>query len=402
MHQAGSRIGDEVDEPDRREVAIELGEGTEGAPADPGAGERTARRGVKAFEIRHRRRGRPRVEADTGLRGHDQQRFEPWNDGADPGGETVELNLDVVGRGDHLEGERDAEPVGQFRRTGRDRGPIGRAKVDGRIDELHAESAKRIGAGKARADSGDRDAQPDPGHGAGIGRGEVDLRLLPRRPHGSRGHGATERDRDRLAEGLAGREHVGIGQAQGPDIGLERSVQPVAVILRLPGVTLHADGRPEVAGDPMAQGADVREARLRIDVARKAHSPFIAVHVGDMDRLAGDALQRMQHDEAGTIGPDVIGGRGARLESDGAVGRSLDPRLPGEIAIGSAATGVERHDESVVVRFDAQVLDDGRRRVPDPVADEEGDAAEHFDAAIADPAQRARFQRGDDRPCHQQ
>ncbi len=55
----------------------------------------------------------------------------------------------------------------------------------------------------------------------------------------------------------------------------------------------------------MRQGADVEEGTSRIDQLRKLAFDDASIDVLHLERSADDALQRMQHHEAGAVGDEI-------------------------------------------------------------------------------------------------
>ena len=95
----------------------------------------------------------------------------------------------------------------------------------------------------------------------------------------------------------ARRQRVGPRQRQRPDIGLERGVGPVAVVLHLEGVAFHAAGRPHARHHLVAERADVEEGLHRIDDGRELVLHLAAVDMDDLDRVtrprpSADAARR--------------------------------------------------------------------------------------------------------------
>ena len=131
----------------------------------------------------------------------------------------------------------------------------------------------------------------------------------------------------RLRELLALLERVGPGERQRPHIGLVGGVHPVAMVLHLEGVALHAAGRPSAPAAISCVSARMsRNGQAGSTSSGNLLSTMRAVDVLDGERRADHAGERMQHDEAGAVGDEVaerlaLGGEGQR-----AVGAPFDPR----------------------------------------------------------------------------
>ena len=187
-------------------------------------------------------------------------------------------------------------------------------------------------------------------------------------------------------------QRVGPGQRQRPHIGLEGGVGPVAVVLHLEGVALHAQVacRPGITSWVSARmsrngwtgSTSVGERRL-LDRA---------VDMLDLDRAPGHALERMQDDEAGAVGEEVgLSAWPSPVELEVAVGVGLRcwrrRRSPGPAALQHGVVGHARSRRapcSIV-----EVADLGRVGAPVLVAHEEADRAQHLDAVELDVAQLA-------------
>ena len=139
-----------------------------------------------------------------------------------------------------------------------------------------------------------------------------------------------------LRELLALLQRVGPGQRQRAHIGLVGGVHPVAVVLHLEGVALHAADDLQPRRDLVGQGADVEEGAGRVDQLRETALLDAAVGVLDGERRADHAVERMQHDEAGAVGDEVA--QRLALGGEGQASRRRGPRsAPGSGTPGSAS-----------------------------------------------------------------
>ena len=126
-------------------------------------------------------------------------------------------------------------------------------------------------------------------------------------------------------------QRVGPGQRQRAHVGLERGIGPVAVILHLEGVALHAHGRFQPGHHLVRERADRRNGWIGSTSARELRLHDLAVDVLDLDRAPGHALERMQHDEAGARGQEVGLRHGGAGELEVAVGLAFDAGVVGDL-----------------------------------------------------------------------
>jgi hypothetical protein len=144
---------------------------------------------------------------------------------------------------------------------------------------------------------------------------------------GARGGGrAFELQLDGLLEGLAGLQDIGVGQPERAHVGLVGGIRPVALILHLEGITQHSAGHREARHDFVLQRADVHDGLFRIDHLGKAGLDLAAADLLHLDPPAADALDAVQHDEAGAVGEEVGFGRSAARKAQAPVRVTGDAR----------------------------------------------------------------------------
>ena len=85
--------------------------------------------------------------------------------------------------------------------------------------------------------------------------------------------------------------------------------------------------------DLMRKRADVLEGAAGSIDRGKARLLLSPVDMEDLDRAAGDVVERMEHDEAGAVGEHVGLRLGDRLEGERAVGLAGDLRVVDELAL---------------------------------------------------------------------
>ena len=200
--------------------------------------------------------------------------------GVDAGKDDLEDEVGARGAGQLAVGLGEAGVVALARVELGDE--VGRAERPQRLDQLRAPPAA-CSAGTARPTAGIRATSRD------FDRDGDGIVARPRPwPGGLAGHG----QRDALAQLLALGDRVGPGQGERPDIGLVGGVQPVALVLHLEGVALHAAGDAQARQRLVGQGADVHERAGGVDQLGKAAVLDAAVDPLDLDRGTADALQR--------------------------------------------------------------------------------------------------------------
>ena len=321
MHQRADGMADEVEQPGRRALAVELGEVAEHAAADracPGSGAARGREllpagrlgpdaaGQRAFQIAGRRDRDPRrADADAlDLALHVVQvaRAAPRDRRSGlPAASTQGSTTSSTSSAPSDAGEL-AIVLGEA-------GIVALAGVE-LGDEVTPAPAARSGSDQIQrrraCSAGDR--QADGGHAVRPSRAfDSDGDGVARRPPRPAGDAARRRQRDAAGVNFSPLvDRVGPGQSQRADIGLVGGVQPVALVLHLEGVALHAAGDAHAGQDLVGQGADVHERAGRdrsapgTGCARRVPSTCSTSTGG-----AADAFQRMQDDEAGAVGDEV-------------------------------------------------------------------------------------------------
>ena len=161
------------------------------------------------------------------------------------------------------------------------------------------------------------------------------------------------------------------------------------MILHLEAVAGHAANRLHAGQRFVGQRADLVEGLQRIDDGGEAVGDQPAIDMQHLDRPAGDAAQRMQHDEAGPVGREVAMRRGDSGEIQAAVGQSRDRREIADAAMLVAAARPVGNPEAVGALAHHELVDNRRIGAPVLVAHQEGDGAQHLDLAETDIAQCA-------------
>ncbi len=274
---------------------------------------------------------------------------------------------------------------------------IGDPRIERADQELRPELAHQIGRLQRRLGVLRPQAQAERRH-APVGRSDPQLdRHRPGRGRGPWDH-AADAQHDRLLAGLAGLERIGPGLGQRPHIGLVGGIVPVAMVLHLEGIALHRAPHPHPRQHLMGQRPDVLERAHRVDQLGEGRALGPAVGVQDLDRLAGNPLDRVQDDEAGPVGDEVGDRPGGRLEAERAVGAALDLRPVAELLGRILADRLIAHLEAARALIDPQILD--RRIVGAPVlvADDERDRPDRLLAADPDIAEIAAIELAAERP----
>ena len=166
---------------------------------------------------------------------------------------------------------------------------------------------------------------------------------------GGRGGASGYADGHRLLELRAGGERVGPGQRERPHVGLVGGVGPVALVLHLERVALHAAGDAQARRRLVGDGAQVHHRLHGVDQIREFRVDHAAVDMLDARRPAGHALDCMQHHEAGAVG-DEVGDRpplGAKTQA--AARRAFDDGGVAELLLGIARDRVIGHREGIAL-----------------------------------------------------
>ena len=274
--------------------------------------------------------------------------------------------------------------------------PVGSAHTDSQRLNVQAFQVRqrRLGGVELVRRAGEADL----GHGAagaiadhdrdGTGlrhRAQALERRLEGEPHG-------------LVDRVAGRDRIGPGQRQRPEVGLERGIQPVAVVLGLPGrIALHPAGGAKARQRLVGDGADVEEGLDRVDEIGEPGVLQPAAAMLDGRRRADDPLQRMEDGEPRPRRRKVGLRRPMAAISEAPARRAVDAALPAQLAAFARGNGGEGDGEAVGSFLDPQVRELRDRRAPAAVADDEGDAADHLHALDADAAQLGTGENGAER-----
>src|SRR4029077_9109487 len=115
----------------------------------------------------------------------------------------------------------------------------------------------------------------------------------------------------------------------------------------------------------MGERADVLERTHRINHVGKARLLFASVDMQDLDRPPGNALDRVKHDESGSVGEDVRLGLGDRFELKRSVALAAYSRVIDKLLLGVRTGGAIADGELAGTLADLQVVD--LRRVGAPV-----------------------------------
>ena len=195
---------------------------------------------------------------------------------------------------------------------------------------------------------------------------------------------APEGDRDGLLDRLADCDGIGIGQRQGPAIGLVRGVRPVALVLHLEDVADHADVDGAVAHS-VAQTGNVARGLAGPDGAGETCRLEGAVGVDHLERFTRESDNRVQQGEACATDRHLP----FHVEDQSDLDRSVAGRIHLEAALQSVVPDRELPPDgkAFVGLFDSLGIDMGRRRAPVGVAYRIGRSAQQLDAAPDERAQ---------------
>ena len=197
---------------------------------------------------------------------------------------------------------------------------------------------------------------------AGAERGHVAPGPAERKPD-ARAAGPRRRkapadfERHRLLDRRPGFQGIGPRQRQRPDVGLVGGVRPVSLVLHLVGVALHPAGHGETGRGLVGQRAQVHHRLHRIDAHRKDRLFAPAVDMLDLDRLAGDQLTGVQHDEAGAVRHEVAHRPALGAETQAAVRSALDFGLVFESLPGVLGGRPVAHPKAAGAFLDLEVPD---------------------------------------------
>ena len=203
---------------------------------------------------------------------------------------------------------------------------------------------------------------------------------------------SLETQLDRLLDGLAGLQGIGMREPQGPHVGLVGRIRPVALVFHLEGVAQHRADHLQVRRDLVGQRADVHDRLHRIDDLGKAGLDDCAAHLGHLHRVPADPLHPVQDHEARPVREEVrLGGPGP-FEAQGAVRTAGDARAIDEALLPVAAGCRVGDGEAIAGLLDREVPDLRVEGAPVPVAHHVGDRADRLASAVADVAQVAGVQ----------
>ena len=220
----------------------------------------------------------------------------------------------------------------------------------------------------------------------------------PSQAHGAtlvrcRRNGSADVDLDRLGYSLSRLYRVGIATRKRPHVGFEGCIGPVAVILHFENLAAEADLDLQIRCGAVRKAHDVPRRLIGLDQSREHRNGGAAVRVPDRQGSAYDTLERVEHDEAGSIRSEAVDGTTRREHPEVAVRLSLDPDGVGKVA-------VLAHDRAIVGNLEAPRLftegQPGQDRTigaPARVPEHEGDASQDLQAAPSDVPQRARAER---------
>src|SRR6185295_552854 len=193
-------------------------------------------------------------------------------------------------------------------------------------------------------------------------------------------HRSVQRKLDRLFDRFARLQCVRPWPDQGPHIGFERGVRPVAMVFHFEGVTFHQYGRLEAGHDLVSQRTDVQHRLDRVHQFRELAYYLAAVDMLDIDCLSRHALQGMEHHKAGTCGEEIGFGHRDAGEFEIALFRCFYPGVVRKFLFIDFDRRVETHRKAVAALIDFQVADYRRGGAPVLVADQKTDCTEHLDA----------------------
>ena len=280
------------------------------------------------------------------------------------------------------------------------RRPLLRLEVQVRPQVVEPQRTQALGLGRAERDEAgpgqtERRARQPPAridaHDDGLddaappGQGAAERRGLA--------HGlarlAEQAERDRLPDARALHDLDRERQGERRAVGLERVVGPVALVLGLEGLALHAQLGLDTGRHLVRDRAQAEERLVRRDEPREDACPPLAVDGLDRAGTAGARGRRMQHAEADPVAEERRAGAAVERVDDAAVGAALDPALPVEGDRPATVTRDEMDAERLGIGLDRQVLDLAGHGRPARLTQREVDPAQHLALAEPDPAQLA-------------
>ena len=265
VHGRAGGVGDIVERPGGRALAVELGEIGRHAAAEPRGREGGARRGVGLLEARHLRPRRVGLHRHHVLRREDRHRRRRE---ARLGGrrrERGELGRGIeAAAGDDLEDDLGAGQLGEGAVAAEFGQAVAAAEVDLAGEPARREAREQVAGRERVLGLPGRNAEADRRAAVPLLAADGDRARGPGSPRrAAAGMVAGDREPDRLRHRLALRQRVGPGPGERADVGLVGGVGPVALVLHLEGVALHRAGRPGAGGDLVADRADVAERAAR-------------------------------------------------------------------------------------------------------------------------------------------
>ena len=150
----------------------------------------------------------------------------------------------------------------------------------------------------------------------------------------------------------------------------------------------------------MAEGADIHEGLMGADRIGKLRRLLGLIGAGKGKRRPGDTGDGMQDAEAGPRGGEIRHRPGLGFEDQPATRGRMDIGLDLELAAGGFVEGAVADAKPIIPFGDIEIGDPRRRGFPPRSADDEGDAAQRFDALQADVAELSGFEVEAERPLH--
>ena len=315
---------------DRRTLAVELGEVGEHAAADARLRKGLARRPVEPVE---RRAGRPCAAGQRGFqigRRRDEHGCEWRCRARRPSARALRTSSSyrsTLARRRPRATARRTERAADFRRTCASAArPCPRPRIECADDVMRpgrSQAARRRPASPRRPS--DRGRSRAAARRAAVG--DSDRRLASSARRNRRAGRRRDGTRHTLAELVAGLQRVGPRQRERPHIGLVGGVGPVALVLHLEGVALHAAGDLEARRELVRQRAQIHHRLHRIDQVRKCRLDDAARrHARRWPASARHALDGMEDDEAGAVGEKVRDGLALGREAQPPPAVALDDR----------------------------------------------------------------------------
>ena len=382
-------VDDEVEVPHRHALAIQLGEESEHAAAQPDTGKGFARCRIELFKRWCRW---ARSAGQHGFQVTDRNhRDRRWLQAGLPDliGKILQFGLILIDARDHdLQHAIRAGRLAQDAVTVQLLEAVLLAGVDMADQKARRGELEQIESCDGGSDFLGRHTHADGLQGRARDAAQFDLNAFSARLFFSGLRLAREQEFDRLRNFLTGPERVRPGQDQRTHVGLEGRIGPVAVVFHFEGVSLHAHRRLEAGQHFVGQRTDIEHRLNRIYFGWKACLFCLAVHMLHFQRNSGHAFQRMEHHEPGTCGQEV-GLRGRAAIEYQAIRRAFDVCVIGDFLIGAFAHRVKGNGKSFGALVDLQIADDRCIRAPVLIAHQKSDRAQYLDAVDPEVAQLA-------------